>query len=209
MTHRDPVTALRTGNLVVMVDDAVTGIRDGGAELWLAAEGADPIAFATLVRHTCGYVSVAIPASRSAQLGLPAMFNSDASLADRSPVQAVTCDAAEGVSTGISAADRALTSRLIADPSTTPDQLTRPGHLVPLRVRDGFTDRRAPASAALQLCASAQLQPAMVRCELVHASGALLTPAEGLEFARAHRLALVGKRELVEEADRRHLAQTA
>ena len=65
MTYRDPVSALRTGNLIVMVDDDAS---EGGAELWLAAESADPIVFATLVRHTSGYVSVAIPASRSSQL---------------------------------------------------------------------------------------------------------------------------------------------
>jgi 3,4-dihydroxy 2-butanone 4-phosphate synthase / GTP cyclohydrolase II len=212
MTFRDPVSALRTGNLIVMLDDDVTGPTDGGAELWLAAEGADALAFARLVRHTSGFVSVAIPASRSTLLGLPAMFNFDASFVDRHPVQAVTCDAAEGVATGISAADRALTARLLADPAATPEHFTRPGHLVPMRVRDGFTDVRSPASAALELCAIADLQPAMIRCELVHDSGDLVSPADGLDFARVHGLAVVAKHELVEEATRASsldLARTA
>jgi 3,4-dihydroxy 2-butanone 4-phosphate synthase/GTP cyclohydrolase II len=197
MTYRDPVTALRTGNLIVMVDDDAA---HGGAELWLAAEVADALAFARLVRHTSGFVSVAIPAVRSAHLGLPAMFTVEASFPDRRPVQAITCDAAEGVATGISAADRALTARLLADPASTPEHFTRPGHLVPMRVREGFTDVRSPAAAALELCAIAQLQPAMVRCELVHDSGELLSLADGLEFARRHHLAVLAKRELVEQA---------
>jgi 3,4-dihydroxy-2-butanone 4-phosphate synthase len=209
MTYRDPVSALRNGNLIVMVDDDLAGFVDGGAELWLAAEGADPLAFAELVRHTSGFVTVAIPTSRSTRLGLPAMVNDDQSFGDRRPVQAVTCDAADGISTGISATDRALTARLLADPASTPDHFRRPGHIVPLRVRDGFTDLRAPASAALELCAIAQLQPAMIRCELVHDSGALVTPAEGLEFARTHQLAVVAKHELVEATPRRALAHTA
>jgi 3,4-dihydroxy 2-butanone 4-phosphate synthase / GTP cyclohydrolase II len=208
MTYRDPVSALRSGNLIVMVDDDLAGFVEGGVELWLAAEGADPLVLAQLVRHTSGYVTVAIPTSRSTRLGLPAMVNDDQSFGDRRPVQAVTCDAAEGVSTGISAADRALTARLLADPAATPEHFTRPGHIVPLRVRDGFTDLRAPASAALELCAIAQLQPAMIRCELVHDSGALATPTEGLEFARAYHLAVVAKHELVEAAPR-PLAHTA
>jgi 3,4-dihydroxy-2-butanone 4-phosphate synthase len=129
------------------------------------------------------------------------MFNVDASFSDRRPVQAVTCDAAEGVATGISAADRALTARLLADPAATPDHFTRPGHLVPMRVREGFTDFRSPASAALELCAMAQLQAAMIRCELVRDSGSLATPADGLEFARRHHLAVVAKQELLESRE--------
>jgi 3,4-dihydroxy-2-butanone 4-phosphate synthase len=137
------------------------------------------------------------------------MFNDDLSFGDRRPVQAVTCDAAEGVATGISAADRALTARLLADPAATPDHFTRPGHLVPMRVREGYTDTRAPAAAALDLCAMAQLQPAMIRCELVHDSGALVDAADGLAFAREHRLAAVLKRELVAQSPARRLARIA
>ena len=204
MTHCDPVTALRNGNLVVMIDDRA---KEGGAEVWLAAEGADAVAFARLVRHTSGFVTVAIPAARSAALGLPAMVGAEASFTERQPAQAVTCDAAEGVSTGISAADRALTARLLADPAATPEHFTRPGHLVPLRVREGLTDINSPASAALELCGIAQLRAAMVRCELVHDSGALANPADGLEFARRHGLAVVVRRELVQAHDL--LARTA
>jgi 3,4-dihydroxy-2-butanone 4-phosphate synthase len=195
MTHSDPVTALRAGNLVVMIDDHVA---EGGAELWLAAEGADALAFARLVRHTSGFVTVAIPAARSAALGLPAMLGAEASFTESRPVQAVTCDAAEGISTGISAADRALTARLLADPAATPDDFTRPGHLVPLRVREGLTDINAPASAALVLCEIARLRPAVVRCEMVHDSGALADAADGVEFAHRHGLSVVVRRDLVQ-----------
>jgi 3,4-dihydroxy-2-butanone 4-phosphate synthase len=194
MTPRDPITALRSGDLIVMIDDDAT---EGGAELWLAAEDADPLAFARLVRNTSGFVTVAVPATHAARLGLPAMVGTEAYFTERRPVQAVTCDAAEGVTTGISAHDRARTARLLADPAATPEHFKRPGHLVPLRVREGLTDVTSPAYVALDMCAMAQLRPAMVCCELVRDSGALADAADGLAYARANKLAVVALRDLV------------
>lgn len=194
--HSDPITALRSGDLLVMVDDDAT---EGGAELWLAAEGAETLTFARLVRHTSGFVTVAVPAVRAAALGLPAMVGAEASFTERRPVQAITCDAAEGVSTGISAYDRALTARLLADPAATPEHFKRPGHLVPLRVRAGVTDPASSAHAALELCALAELRPAMIRCELLSDSGELADAADGLAFARSEGLAVVSLRELAHD----------
>lgn len=197
MLQREPISALRAGELVVMLDERAPEV---GAELWLAAEGADAAQFARLVRHTTGFVSVALPASRATALQLPAMAFSMESLAARHPVQAVTCDAAEGVSTGISATDRARTARLLADPASGPDDFQRPGHLVPLRVREGTGDPGMgthAAHAALELAAMAGLSPAMIRCELLDEKGALVSAADGLQFARRHRLATVARHELV------------
>ena len=180
MARRDPVSALRAGGLVTVVDEDAL---EGGVELWMAAELAEAPTFARLVRHTSGFVTVALPALRCASLGLPAMIGVDASFTETKPVQAITCDAAEGVTTGISAADRSLTARLLADPDATPDDFKRPGHLVPLRIREGLTDPAAPASAALQLCAISGLRQAMIRCEAVLDSGALARPEDGFELA--------------------------
>jgi 3,4-dihydroxy-2-butanone 4-phosphate synthase len=193
MTLHDPVAALRNGDLVVVLDDDAP---DGGAELWLAAEGAAAAAFARLVRYSSGFVTVAVPAVRAATLGLPAMIGAEATFGHAAPVQAITCDAAEGITTGISAADRARTARLLADAHATPEDFTRPGHLVPLRIREGVTDATAPAAAALEMCALAGLRPAMIRCELVVPSGALARPVEGLAFAHDHGLAVLSVREL-------------
>lgn len=180
MIRRDPLSALRAGELVTIVDEDAA---DGGVELWLAAELAEAPMFARLVRHTSGFVTVAVPAARCASLGLPAMVGFDASSTKSRPVQAVSCDAAEGITTGISAADRSLTARLLADARSTPEDFRRPGHIVPLRIRDGLTDPAAPASAALQLCAIAGLRPAMVRCEVVLDGGALARPEDGFALA--------------------------
>jgi 3,4-dihydroxy-2-butanone 4-phosphate synthase len=164
----------------MMVDEHAV---EGGVELWMAAELADAPVFANLVRHTSGFVTVAMPAVRCASLGLPAMAGVEASFTETRPVQAVTCDAAEGITTGISAADRSLTARLLADPATGPDDLKRPGHLVPLRIREGLTDPAAAASGALEMCSIAGLRPAMIRCEAVLDSGELATPEDGFELA--------------------------
>jgi 3,4-dihydroxy-2-butanone 4-phosphate synthase len=179
MSRRDPVSTLRSGGVVTLIDDRAS---DCGVELWMAAELAEASVFARLVRHTSGFVTVAMPALRCASLGLPAMVAAD-SFAETRPVQAVACDAAEGITTGISAADRSLTARLLADPTSTPDHFNRPGHLVPLRIRDGLTDPGDPASLAVKMCEIAGIRPAMIRCEAVLDSGRLAAPQDGFELA--------------------------
>jgi 3,4-dihydroxy 2-butanone 4-phosphate synthase / GTP cyclohydrolase II len=190
---RDPVTVLRAGGLVTMVDEQAAV---GGVELWMAAELAEAAVFARLVRYTSGFVSVAMPAVRCAALGFPAMTGIESSYTETRPVQAVTCDAAEGISTGISAADRALTARLLADPDSTPNDFRRPGHLVPLRIRADVTKPTAPARNALTMCTVAGLRQAMVRCEVVLDSGALARPADGFALAQQLGSPVVLLREL-------------
>lgn len=193
MAHRDPISALHAGEPVVLIDeDAV----EGGVELWMAAQVAEATNFARLVRYSSGFVTVAMPAVRCASLGLPAMAGVEAAFTETRPVQAVTCDAAEGITTGISAADRSLTARLLADPDSVPEDFHRPGHLVPLRIRDGLTDPSAPATAALRLADIAGLRPAMIRCEAVLDSGALAGPSDGRDLARLLRAPLVSLSEL-------------
>jgi 3,4-dihydroxy-2-butanone 4-phosphate synthase len=180
MARRDAVSALRAGDLVMLIDGHAAV---GGVELWMAAELAEAAVFARLVQYTSGFVTVAMSAARCSSLVLPAMVAGAASFTETRPVQAVACDAAEGITTGISAADRALTARLLADPDSTPDDFKRPGHLVPLRIREGLTDPIAPATAALAMCSIAGLTKAMVRCEAVLTTGQLAGPADGFELA--------------------------
>lgn len=193
MAGRDPVSALRRGELVTLIDEDAA---EGGVELWMAAELAEAYEFARLVRHSSGFVTVALPAVRCASLGLPAMTGAEACFGETRPVQAITCDAADGTTTGISAADRSLTARLLADPDSVPDDFKRPGHMVPLRIRDGLTDASAPATAALSMCAVAGLRPGMVRCEVVLDSGALAEPADGFELAALLRSPVIVLSEL-------------
>jgi len=148
MVLLDPVSALRRGRPVVLFDEDVI---EGGAELLIAAEVAQSEAMAFLVRYTSGFVTVALPVRRCNQLDLPAIAADP--YGGCRPVPAVTVDAAEGIGTGISAADRSYTARLLADSATRPDQLSRPG----TSCRSAFLSRdpgRWPLHRSPSRCAS-------------------------------------------------------
>lgn len=177
---------LAAGHPVVLVDDA-----DGG-DLVLAAELATPASTSFLVRHSAGFVCVAVLEDDADRLDLPLMV-------PRGPVgpvgaQCVAVDAAAGVTTGISAADRATTVRVLAAAHTTAADLVRPGHVVPVRVpAAGVLARRGRAGAAADLAALAGLRPAAALCELVGTADPTRM-AHGPElaaFARDHGLRLV------------------
>src|SRR5690606_11227867 len=135
-------------------------------DLIFAAEKATPELVAFMVRYTSGYICVPLTESDADRLDLPPMYriNQDR----RGTAYTVTVDAREGVSTGISATDRAHTIRLLADPRTTEADLSRPGHVVPLRAKDGGVLRRpGHTEAAVDLAKLAGLAPAGAICEIV------------------------------------------
>ena len=176
--------SFRAGRPVVLLDER---FGRAPATLVVAAEAIDAETMAFVVRYSGGFVTVALPSWRCDQLGLPAIA-SDPHYRSR-PIAAVATDAAAGVTTGISAADRSFTARLLADPATTVDQLSRPGHVVPMRVPQlvglGITSAWA---AGLRLCALTYLEAGAVCSELVTDGGELLSTAAGLEFAQGHGL---------------------
>jgi 3,4-dihydroxy 2-butanone 4-phosphate synthase/GTP cyclohydrolase II len=160
----DAVHAFATGRPVLILDD-----EPGGADgvVAFAAERASAQLVSRVVRSTSGYLSVALPERELARLGLP-MLATDPAQAGKVEPFAVSVDAREGVSTGISAADRARTMRLLASAHTTAADLTRPGHVPTLRAREGGVLRRpARAEAAVDLADMAQLRPAAVLGEVV------------------------------------------
>jgi 3,4-dihydroxy 2-butanone 4-phosphate synthase/GTP cyclohydrolase II len=183
------------GRPVVLVDD------DGGTgevrgHLVLAAETATPELVAFLVRHTSGFLCVALPDADADRLDLPAMTAPGRGLRDTAFT--VTVDAAEGISTGISAVDRARTVRLLAEPGTVAADLRRPGHVVPVRARDGGVLRRpGTAEAVVDLSRLAGLRPVGVAAGLVDDDGALTGPAGIEDFCTAHGLAAVRTADLV------------
>ncbi|WP_375476555.1 3,4-dihydroxy-2-butanone-4-phosphate synthase [uncultured Jatrophihabitans sp.] len=172
------------GSLAVLLDDAGAS-RRGAPLLVVAAALVEPTAMAALVRHSSGFVQVALPARRCAELVLPPL--ADDVSAHARPTPAVAVDAADGVTTGISAHDRAHTARLLADPDTTPADLNRPGHVVPLRMPDPgaqlFGDA-ASAQAAVRCCGLAGLPPAVVLAHVVLDSGGLASAADAISLAR-------------------------
>jgi 3,4-dihydroxy-2-butanone 4-phosphate synthase len=185
MRH-NPIASFSSGRPVVLLDDTTS---HGAAELLVSAAIIEPITMAFLVRHTSGFVTVALPATRCDELGLPAVVAMPN--ARYCAVPAVAVDAADGVTTGISASDRAYTARLLAHEAATVDHFTRPGHLVPLRLSTQAQNVPSAPAAALQLARVTWLPLAVVTCHLVRDDGPLLSMAEGYEFAAAHGLAVV------------------
>jgi 3,4-dihydroxy 2-butanone 4-phosphate synthase/GTP cyclohydrolase II len=189
------IADIAAGNPVVVIDDED---RENEGDLILAAEVATPDLVAFMVRYTSGYICVSLTETEADRLDLPPMFRANQDR--RGTAYTVTVDAREGVTTGISAADRARTIRLLADPRASAVDFTRPGHVVPLRAKDGGVLRRAGhAEAAVDLATLAGLNPAGVLSEIVSAKEPVtMARAEELRvFADEHGLALVSIADLV------------
>jgi 3,4-dihydroxy 2-butanone 4-phosphate synthase / GTP cyclohydrolase II len=169
-TVEEALKALQDGRPVIVTDDAS---RENEADVILAAENLSTEWLAWTIRHTSGYVCAPMPAELADRLELPLMVaeNTD----PFRTAYTVSVDAAKGVTTGISAADRAHTLRLLASPAATPDDFVRPGHVLPLRARPGgVLTRRGHTEAAVELCRLAGLVPVGVIAELVHDDGSMM-----------------------------------
>jgi 3,4-dihydroxy 2-butanone 4-phosphate synthase/GTP cyclohydrolase II len=175
---------LRKGRLVIVVDDAD---RENEGDLILAAEKATAKNISFMVRYTSGVVCVPMEGGELDRLELPLMTRQN--LERMRTAYTISVDAAHGVSTGISAADRAHTIHLLADPKTRYDDLVRPGHVFPLRYREGGVLRRAGhTEAAIDLTRLAGLRPAGVLAEVVNDDGTMARLPALMKFARKHRL---------------------
>jgi 3,4-dihydroxy 2-butanone 4-phosphate synthase/GTP cyclohydrolase II len=168
---------------------------DGEGVLVLAAEAATPSRIAFFVRHTSGFLTVALTGPDCDRLQLPPM--PPTSWIRPGVDQCVAVDAAHEVSTGISATDRARTIALLADPATGPADLTRPGHVVPIRARESGI--ATPADAAVALSRLAGRRPAAVLAHLINVRGDTAKGGEVAVFAADHGLALVSVNEVREE----------
>ncbi len=188
------ITDLRKGKMVIVVDDAD---RENEGDLIFAAEKATPQLLSFMVRHTSGVVCVPMTGDDLDRLSLPLMTQQN--LERMRTAYTISVDAARGVTTGISAADRARTIRLLASPKTQPDDLVRPGHVFPLRYREGGVLRRAGhTEAAIDLARLADLRPAGVLAEIVNDNGTMARLPALLKFARKHRLKICTIADLIE-----------
>ena len=189
------VADIAAGRPVVVVDDED---RENEGDLIFAAEKATPELVAFMVRYTSGYVCAALPAEDCDRLDLPPMYHSNQDR--RGTAYTVTVDAAADVTTGISAADRARTLRVLADGTSTPQDLNRPGHLVPLRARDGGVLRRpGHTEASVDLARLAGLHASGALCEVVSqkSEGDMARRDELEVFAEEHDLALITIADLI------------
>jgi 3,4-dihydroxy 2-butanone 4-phosphate synthase/GTP cyclohydrolase II len=164
--------------------------RENEGDLIFAAELATPQLLGWMIRHTSGVVCVPMAGDDLDRLGIGAMVADNAD-----PMRTaftVTVDAVDGVTTGISAADRATTIRLLADPAAGPAQFSRPGHLFPLRAKEGgVLQRRGHTEAAVDLARLAGLRPAGVISELVTDDGTMLRGQALRDFAQEHGLIMI------------------
>ena len=178
---------------MIVVDDEG---RENEGDLIFAAENATGPLTAFMIRHTSGYICVGMEGDRLDALKLPPMtlVNEDR----KGTAYAVTVDARDVAGTGISAIDRATTIRVLGGADTTADELTRPGHVMPLRaVRGGVLRRPGHTEAAVDLARLAGLQPSGALCEMVNDDGTMMDAAQCREFADEHGLLLASIADLI------------
>src|SRR6185503_7400100 len=179
-THiENAIAAIQRGELVVVVDDAD---RENEGDLIMAAEKVTAESMAFMIRHTSGVICMPMLGEHLDELRLPLM------VAHNTEVQrtafTVSVDAVHGTTTGISAADRATTVNALIDPGTRPEDLARPGHIFPLRYREGGVLKRAGhTEAAVDLARLAGLSPAGVLAEVVNDDGSMQRLPQLEQFA--------------------------
>jgi 3,4-dihydroxy 2-butanone 4-phosphate synthase/GTP cyclohydrolase II len=193
------VRDVRAGKPVIVVDDAE---RENEGDLVIAAEKATAESVNFMMRFGRGLICVPITSERAARLGLNRMVldNRESFKTDFT----VSVDATEGVTTGISAEDRARTIRLLADPKSQPKDLVQPGHIFPLRAKaGGVLQRSGHTEAAVDLARLAGLDSSGVLCEIVKDDGTMARLPDLLKFKRKHKLKLCTILDLIEYRRRR------
>ncbi len=201
----DAVAAMASGAAVVVVDDED---RENEGDLVFAAQHATQPLMGFTIRHSSGVVCVPMTDERADRLALPPMteHNEDA----KATAYTVTCDARAGITTGISARDRALTTRLLALPGTTAAELTRPGHILPLRaVPGGVRERAGHTEAAVELARLAGCEPVGAIAEIVDDAGQPLRAPALRRFADEHGLVMISIADLIAHLDATEAAEDA
>ena len=190
----DVIAAIARGDMVVLVDDED---RENEGDLIMAAEHVTAEKLAFIIRHTSGVVVAPLTGERCDDLRLPMMV--DHNTESHRTAFTVSVDLLEGTSTGISAADRALTIRALADGTVGYQAFARPGHVFPLRAREGGVLKRAGhTEAAVDLARMAGCEPAGVICEIQNDDGTMARLPQLIEFCRKHNLLLSSIAALVE-----------
>lgn len=181
------VTDLRAGKPVLVADSAS---RENEVDAIGAAATISPYWMAWMVRHTSGYLCAPMPANWADRLELPEQVGNNED--PRGTAYSISCDAASRISTGISAADRRKTLRVLANPESMPKDLIRPGHILPLRAKmGGVAERPGHTEAAVDLMRLSQLSPVGVIGELVCDNGQMMRYQQAQDFAGDYDLVLI------------------
>ncbi len=192
------IAAISRGELVIMVDDED---RENEGDLIMAAQFATPEKIAFIVRHTSGVIVAPLTGERCDDLRLPLMVDNNTE--SHRTAFTISVDLLEGTTTGISASDRAATLRALADPKISHSAFARPGHIFPLRARDGGVLKRAGhTEASVDLARLAGCEPAGIICEIQNDDGTMSRVPELKKFAKQHSLLISSIARLIEY--RRH-----
>ncbi|MGD8107838.1 3,4-dihydroxy-2-butanone-4-phosphate synthase [Pantoea sp. FN0302] len=187
------IAALREGRGVMVLDDEN---RENEADMIFAAETMTVEQMALTIRHGSGIVCLCITEQQRQQLDLPMMVENNTSSFGTGFT--VTIEAAQGVTTGVSAQDRLTTIRTAIADNARPSDLNRPGHVFPLRARDGgVLTRGGHTEATIDLVSLAGFKPAGVLCELTNDDGTMAHAPEAIVFAKQHNMPLVTIEDLI------------
>ena len=193
-TIEEAVEDIRNGKMVVVVDDPE---RENEGDLVVAAQFATADAVNFMATHARGLICLCLTEERCDELGLPQMTQRNEARLETAFTNSV--EAREGVTTGISAADRAHTIAVAIDPASTPHDLVQPGHVFPLRARDGGVLVRAgQTEAAVDLARLAGLVPAGVVCEIMNDDGTMARVPDLVPYCEGHGLRMITVADLIE-----------
>lgn len=188
-TVREGIEALRKGRFIIICDDEG---RENEGDLVIAAEFADPAAINFCAVHGRGLICCALAPSIVDALGLPLMVPQEENRSGFGTAFTVSVEAREGVTTGISAEDRARTVSILIDPEATPGDLVKPGHMFPLRARPGgVLERGGQTEASVDMAILAGLRPGAVICEVMNVDGTMARRDSLLGFGERHNIPLV------------------
>lgn len=183
-TTEEALNDIRQGKMIILCDDET---RENEGDLCMAADAITPAAITFMARHACGMICLAMLPDHLERLALPLMVEKNTSR--YGTAFTVTIDARQGISTGISAADRALTIQTAMQPHCQPGDLARPGHIFPLRAQPGgVLERRGQTEGAVDLARLAGRQPAGVICEIMNADGSMARRPQLEHFAAIYGL---------------------
>ncbi len=193
-TVDEAIEEFRNGRFVIIIDDED---RENEGDLTIPAQFATPEAVNFMARYGRGLICVPLTVERFEELHIPMMASSNTS--HFGTPFGVSVEAREGVTTGISAADRARTTQVLIDPKTRPQDLVMPGHVFPLRARDGGVLVRAgQTEATVDLCKLAGLYPAGVLCEIMNDDGTMARLPQLRRFAKKHALKIISVTQLIQ-----------
>jgi 3,4-dihydroxy 2-butanone 4-phosphate synthase/GTP cyclohydrolase II len=203
-TIEEAIEEYRQGRFVIIIDDED---RENEGDLTLPAQFVDADAINFMAKYARGLICMPMSSDRVDKLGLPMMVGRNDSPFD-TPFT-VSVEARTGVSTGISAADRARTVQVLIDPKTRPQDVVMPGHMFPLRARDGGVLVRAgQTEAVVDLCKLAGMYPAGVCCEMMKADGTMSRLPDLKRFATRHNLKIISVEQLIAYRQRKeHLIE--